>query len=226
MSLADIIAKQKLAKAAATAPAPVATPTPTPAPSGGLKIGLKIGAKPAVAPAPEKPVENRLTSGLNILLNQKPAVVESEPQVEGMTLDSLADMDISDINEQSTPHPLHTFDDEIPCTAPERDLPEDLTEGQRQFVAQIDSIYEIMHDPELFGNMVKIIMQEMNENPDYVNLMADDDVHALIRGLRSSMGLAKIKKAEKSVKGRAAKKATPATAMAGTLDELFNSEDF
>lgn len=144
-----------------------------------------------------------------------------------MSLDDLADSTDDGLEPATTVIPdVSGYADEIPATAPARELPADLSDSQRAFVVQLDSIYEIVHDPELFGNMIRTIMQELQEQPEYMNLIADQDVHTMIRGLRSSMGLAKIKKAEKATKSRGSKKAPPTTAMANTLDEMFNSEDW
>jgi hypothetical protein len=142
-----------------------------------------------------------------------------------MTLDDIAG-DESTL-EVSRPNP-YAFHDEIPVTAPDRELPADLIDGQKAFVTQLNGIYEVIHDPELFGQMIRVIMQEMQEHPDYVNLMVDQDVHTMIRGLRDSMGMARVKKAEKKTRasGGKAKSSPGGAAMASTLDEMFNADDF
>jgi hypothetical protein len=120
------------------------------------------------------------------------------------------------------------YSDEIPADAPARDLPDDLTESQQQFITLVDGIYTVLYDPELFGSMIRNIMDELQNNPEYDKLLADQDVNTMMRGLRESMGMAKIKKAEKTRgNGRTGAKASKvASAMVSTLDEMFNSEDF
>lgn len=98
------------------------------------------------------------------------------------------------------------FIDEIEATAPDRDLPPELEVGQLQFVESLDGIYGVLNDPEMFGQSVRIIMMELQENPEYIKLISDTDVHTMIRAMRNTMGLARIKKQEKSRKSPAGKK--------------------
>ena len=158
-------------------------------------------------------------------------IVDSPSRADAgiFSLDDLASSESE--GEESAPREPTTgryfFADEIPSTAPTRELPDDLTESQQAFVHSLNSIYEIVHDPELFGQVIRQIMQELQENPDYTKIMADQDVHTMLRGLRQSMGLAKIKKAEKATKTRAGSKAAPkAAALAGTADAMFNDSDW
>lgn len=250
--LADIIAKQKAAKAAAisggkdagtqtdvqrgtdagdspvAAPVGVAGGATAPVKSASrLTFGVKAAAKPSAAPAQPKPAS----------VPQGPATSPNDPRVAAiiasipvadeadpvdMTLDDLNALDVSTVNEVSR----FRHEDEIPCTAPTRELPEDLTRQQKLFVDSLDSIYTIVHDPDLFGGMIRTIMQELQENPEYVKLMGDTDVHTLIRGLRESMGMAQVKKAEKTRKAPAGKKISKAVtdSMLSTLDELNASD--
>lgn len=99
------------------------------------------------------------------------------------------------------------FADEIEATAPERDLPADLESGQLLFVEQLDNLYQVLNDPEMFGQTVRLVMMEMQENPEYEKLVSDHDVHTMIRAMRNTMGLARIKKQAKS---RTAKNSTAA----------------
>lgn len=142
-------------------------------------------------------------------------VSDSAPDVEaggsgsaGFSLDDIAKLD-----EQSTPQLRKEstgagFLDEIEATAPDRDLPADLTTQQLNFVEQLDGIYGILHDPEMFAQAVRIVMVELQENPEYIKLVSDPDVHTMMRGMRNSMSLARVKKQEKSRKaGGGTKKA-------------------
>lgn len=120
------------------------------------------------------------------------------------------------------------YSDEVPATAPTRELPEDLDETQKSFVMLLNGIYSVLYDPELFGQMVRNIMSELQENPEYEKLLADEDVNAMMRGLRESMGMAKIKKAEKTKGGGRTGKAAvvKASALASTIDGMFDDGDF
>lgn len=216
-----MIAKQKAAQEAKASANPTPTPpaetsmpvAPAETPKAQLKFGIKKDSTPAVAPQ---------TVASGPVVDKSDAVKDSTV----MSLDDLAGSEDEGSTHGSTTSGMAAFADEIPATAPERELPADLTDSQRAFVQTLDSVYEIVHDPDLFGNMIRTIMAELQECPDYMSLVADQDVHTMIRGLRSSMGLAKIKKAEKSTKARGSKKAPPTTAMMTTADEIFNSDDW
>lgn len=124
--------------------------------------------------------------------------------------------DIAGFDETVAP-PIHQasgFDDEIEATAPDRDLPADMTSQQMMFVESLDSIYQVLNDPELFAQSVRMIMLELQENPEYIKLISDQDVHTMIRAMRNTMGLAKIKKQEKTRKA----KGTTAAKKRGTID--------
>lgn len=124
------------------------------------------------------------------------------------SLEDLAGFEASDETAPSRPELGSGFDDEIEATAPDRILPPDLTQQQMNFVESLDGIYPVLHDPELFGQAVRIIMLEMQEHKEYKKLIADQDVHTMIRGMRNTMGLARIRKQEKSRKaGGGTKKA-------------------
>lgn len=239
MSLANLIAMQKAAKEAKESKGSGDETQGSVVDNGNP---VAVAADPASDSAPVKPKLNFIGRKPNDSKAQVavPATAGSagvggsgngglgNPKAGSLSLDDLANNeDSGDDSFDSDDRGEYAFPDEIPATAPTRDLPDDLSDSMKSFVTLLDGIYEIVHDPELFGNMIRTIMQEMQENPDYTKILADQDVHTMIRGLRSSMGLAKIKKAEKSTKTRAGAKKTPAvSAMAGTLDELFNADDF
>jgi hypothetical protein len=119
-------------------------------------------------------------------------------------------------------HPTSMLEGETAATAPTRDLPADLEEGQRTFVESLDSLYDVLFDAELFGNVTKSLMQELQENPEYIKLIVDEDVHTMLRGMRDSMGLARIKKVEakRSPSTGASRKKAPAAAVSESMNLL------
>ena len=132
-----------------------------------------------------------------------PAVVESgilDGPVFGLA--DLAGFDSSDTPEVRAREERQPsgFDDEIEATAPERIFSPEMTPQMLSFIESLDSIYPVLHDPDLFGQAVRIIMLELQEHPEYKKLVGDQDVHTMIRGMRNTMGLARIRKQEKSRK--------------------------
>lgn len=61
-------------------------------------------------------------------------------------------------------------------------------------------------------------MIELQENQEYEKLLSDSDVHTMIRGMRRTMGLARVRKQEKS---RKAKTNTNARKKAGVSDDAM-----
>lgn len=98
------------------------------------------------------------------------------------------------------------FADETPAVKPTRDLPADITKEQLGFVDMIDGIYEIIHDPDLLGGVIRNIMVELKSNAEYTKLMAPEDFRTMVRGMRESMGLARVKKQESKAKKSAPRK--------------------
>lgn len=135
---------------------------------------------------------------------------DSGPTVSAeFSLEDLAGFEATDETAPTRPQLIASgFEDEIEATAPERPVDPSLSVQQQSFIESLDGIYPVLHDPELFGQAVRIIMLELQEHPEYKPLLADQDVHTMIRGMRNTMGLARIRKQEKSRKtGGATKKA-------------------
>ena len=185
----------QMRKAKAQAPAVEAAPVaPAETPKRGLGLNLlKAGAVAAAPPAP-KPAAT-------------PAPKPAPKLDDTFSLEDIASMDASSI-EPAKETSGSGFFDEIEATAPDRDLPGDLTSQQLGFVEQLDGIYQVQNDADMFAQAVRVIMMELQENPEYIKLVSDQDVHSMIRGMRNSMGLARIRKQEKSRKtGTSTKKA-------------------
>lgn len=117
------------------------------------------------------------------------------------TINSLDDLDQLE-SEGIAPRPSMTsaFADETPAEKPTRELPEGLSKEQLGFIDMIDGVYEVVHDGELLGGVIRNIMIELQNNPEYMKLVAPDDIRTWVRGMRESMGLAKIKKQESKAK--------------------------
>lgn len=174
--LKKLFAKKEQPSEAVPAAAEQATPAVKPT---GIKLGFKAAGKPAAQPA--------------VLASQ---AERQEPQ-QIDSLDDLANLEVAAIPEVS---PRVGFADETPATAPLRDLPDDLSQSQKQFVDLIDGIYQIVHEPDMLGTVIKSIMIELKSNPQYMKLVAPDDVRTWIRAMRENMGLARIQKAETKAK--------------------------
>lgn len=95
---------------------------------------------------------------------------------------------------------LGQFDDETPAQAPTRELPDDLDSGSLSFISLIDDVYGVLGDSDLLGNVIRSIMIELKSQPQYMRLVADDDIRTWVKSMRNTMGMARIKKTEEKAK--------------------------
>lgn len=213
--LQKLLAMQK-AKAAGTSIAETPAQTPTPA----------VSESEPAKPAPPYSTSLKLLAGIKaakpVMDDPAPAKPVVDTDSIGFDLADLAAMDAGSIDatqprEQTT---ISGYFDEIEATAPDRDLPADLTQQQRLFIESLDGIYQILHDAELFAQSVRNVMIELDENPEYTKLISDHDVHTMIRGMRNSMGMARIKKQEKSRKGGTGRAASKSKGKAASSEAL------
>jgi hypothetical protein len=172
---------------------------PAPGKPKGLGLNLAgagraVGA--AIRPATQRNISQpRAGSG----------VADTDSAKDDGAVFGLADLAAFNADDESAPAKSPSqldsgFLDEIEATAPDRELPPELTKQQSDFVESLDGIYSVLTDPDLFGQQVRTIMLELQENPEYIKLVQDQDVSTMIRGMRNTMGLARIKKQEKSRK--------------------------
>lgn len=211
--------------------APVA-PSPTQSDAVRSPVADSASADAVVADAgaviesnPTAPASPPLTGAVGGLarlaaLSPKPAP-QSEPVPESGVY-SLADIEES---ESLGVAPITGFyTDMVPAEMPPRELPPELTQGQQEFLELTSGIYTCMNDPAMFSNVIRSFMQELQQHNEYDQLLVDADVNAMMAGLRSSMGMAKIKKQEKAAPRQ--KKAAKTSAMVSTLDDMFDDSDF
>lgn len=115
------------------------------------------------------------------------------------------------------------FNDEVPADSPPRNL-EGLEKQQLMFVESLDSVYKIVHEPDMLGGVIKNIMMELAQKPEYRKLIQPKDIHTMIKGMRDSMGMAKIRKEESKAKRTGGRKKTSKVDDLDTLaalDEAF-----
>lgn len=190
----------KVEAVAETAPANESKPSAPLKIGAGLKLGKSI-ASPAV------PAQKVATPATGLKLGSLPkasatTVQSAAPAIpDDLDLSALASLDTSEIPAiEARESSAMQFPDEIEATAPIRELPEDLTAQQLTFIESLDTIYEVLHDTDLLGQSIRMVMQELQNNPEYTKLVSDHDVHTMIKSIRNVMGITKIRKDEKSAK--------------------------
>lgn len=223
MSLNKLLAMQKAAReaqaeskgeSAAKPPLAVAKKDSPAEPESGAGSGTALPTESSTpAPNPKRlPFGNKpKPSPSTALVPAKPAAPPAKK--ESLSLDNLGSFDVSSIDElddTDVPEEFAGFHDEIEATAPDRELPEDLSAEGHAFVESLNRIYEILNDSEMFGQQIRQLMMELQENPEFQELLSDQDVHVMIRAMRNTMGLARVKKQSKQRKsGTTAKSRAP-----------------
>lgn len=184
-----------------------AEPAPAAPPKVGKGLGLNLATAGRVVGGGRnaKPASGVRSGGASASVHERESR-EDDGAVFGLA--DLAGFDASDDTAPSRSYADEGFLDEIEATAPERAITADLTPAQMNFIESLDSIYPVLHDPDLFGQAVRVIMLELQENKEYKKLICDQDVSTMIRGMRNTMGLAKIRKQEKSRKSGGAAKSS------------------
>lgn len=88
----------------------------------------------------------------------------------------------------------------LEATKPDRVVPDDADKGMLQFVSTMDSVYEVLDEPDMLGAVIRNIMVELKSYPHYAKMIAPEDVRTWVKSMRATMGLAKIKKTEAKTK--------------------------
>lgn len=159
--------------------------------------------KPATSLATTSATASRLVNEGELREGADIANVSESAEGYVLSLDDLDSLSESAGLDESTGVDGYLFVGREKVTAPDRSYDFELNESQQGFVGLLDGIYEVLNDAPAFGSMIRTIMLELQENGEYRRLLADSDVNAMMRGLRDSMGMARIKKTEKT-KGRSA----------------------
>lgn len=158
----------------------------------GLKLGGAIGkgAKPAAKPAAK--------SG---------GAGTRKKSTDGLSLDDLENMEDPGTHRPKAEGAQAIYGDHVEATKPIRDVEalladadDEAKSGMESFISLLDGVYEILDDPEMLGNVTRNIMMELKSNPQYMRLVADEDIQTLVRAMRASMGLARIKKTNAKAK--------------------------
>lgn len=182
-SLKDLVAKQKNAQAAKPAlklqapkaASPVGESTPASHPQQPKTLKLTLNKTPVqAAPATE----------------QQEPVKESPPEIETVpsrvsTAESLsAAVDIS-----------AELDGCIAAGDASNPQDGDAPDAMAVFAAEVKRVEELFEEPELLSQVLRTIMVELQEHPEFEEVMSAEDIGMMSRAMRDVLGLASIKKA-------------------------------
>ncbi len=197
--------------------AAVESSTVTPAPTSGFKIG---GQKPSVpaesagvtTPQASVPPPAKSIGGFKIGGGGSPSPTKEESIPVAETPPAGATV-------ESAP-PKVRFDDERPATAPQRELPDDVSAEVKRFVANLDNLQALAPEPELASSAIRGIMIELKHNPAYMKHVSPDDVRVMIQVMRETMGLTKATKEKAAAKRTASKNKVTSAEVQSVMDEF------
>jgi hypothetical protein len=205
-------------------PAPAGAATPSFGPQSGSAIGNPFARLKLEANSESDDAESARVTGAAPAIGHPFAGRLPVPNSVGPADSGVAS--VNDVNESGAEESASLADvlgdmrasqfaDETPATAPIRDLtqlealtnnPDEVAaeKARKQmlgFIGLIDQVYETHHDPELLSGVIRSIMMELKQNPNYINnanpIVHKTDVRTWVRAMRHSMGLAQIRKSEK-----------------------------
>ena len=219
---------------------------------GGIKLG---GPKPAggTVPAPSGPAESSsgttapASSGIKLgglrlgnpagssngsqSGNPTPAVgtpTSAGSNVGGLGLLDIASLDTGETKldfERTIQDAEGDYLDQVPATAPDREIPEGMAEHAIAFMKSLDSIYNLHNDREMFVSVVSKIMSEMQEDKSLAKLLAPEDANAIMRGMRQAAGMAQVKKVKATEKRKGGSSKNSAI-QAAAMDSLLSVAGF
>lgn len=131
--------------------------------------------------------------------------VDAKPKPKPvMDLTGLATMDVSGVTETRKDSDLDSeqiisqFMDQMSADKPERELPADAESDLVELMSAMDSLYDMVHEPEMFGDALKMFMVELKSHPQYADQIQPSDIRLIVQGSRRAGLNARIKKAEKA----------------------------
>lgn len=77
---------------------------------------------------------------------------------------------------------------------PARDIPSTATPQQLEFISQLDSVYGVQHDAQLFSQVIRNLMIDMKDDPAMEVFISDSDIRVMVRGMREALGVARQQK--------------------------------
>ena len=78
-------------------------------------------------------------------------------------------------------------------------------EAAREFLATLHGVKDILTDPDSLTHAIRVIMVGLSEHPHYEEMIEPEDLGLMMRGMRESLGAARILKAANK-KGKGSKK--------------------
>jgi hypothetical protein len=168
---------------------------------------------PAEALPPAKPAGFKIGG-----FKPAPTAAPSDAAPQAKPTESVPQVPLSPEPELAAPTPA--FPDQTPATAPQRSLPEDISEAAARFVSNLDHLHTLTPEPELATAAISSIMIELRSNPQYINHIMPEDVRVIIQMQRETMALAKITK-EKKVSKRSPKVKEDTARVLKDLEDAF-----
>ncbi len=95
----------------------------------------------------------------------------------------------------------------------------DVTKEAEAFIQNLESLKESFDKPDIIGQQLRSIMTDLANNPEFEEFLAPEDGNTMVRGLRSSYGIAVAVKAARK-KGPKKSKTSVSADTQASIDEI------
>lgn len=95
-------------------------------------------------------------------------------------------------------------------------------QGLQSFLDNMHSIPELYENPEILSSQIRSIMEDLQDNPHFIDHICVEDIGLMVRGMREALGVAQIKKSAAKSKrtGSTSKSSVMKNAMSEMLADM------
>lgn len=175
----------------------------------GLDFLKDIAQKKADELAKEKATESaskpkfNFSVGIKAPLKLPPTEKEVVKESDGSVATSAGDSTrITPKSEQKTEVDLHvstSLPGESPAANSPLDLKPEVAERMKMFTDSLDTLRAAFDDVELMPQIVRQIMLDMQETPEFLEMLSDKDINLMMDSFYKTMAIARASKEKKKV---------------------------
>lgn len=156
---------------------------------------------------------------------KKPAIkLASKPKSGAATKESESALPSPDTADTEKPepqkaNPREMMPGEVPASSANESQPGDMDAKMQAFKALVDKVPTLFDDADLMGQALRKIMSDLQTNPEFFEMLVDENIHNMVRGFKDTMGAAQIKA---QAKKKPSSRSKPSKLDANDLGELDN----
>ena len=121
---------------------------------------------------------------------------------------------------EDSPDEIAPLEGESNAVEDAKSLPEGIDEQQIAFVESLRSLEACFEDVDLVPQIIRTILVSLQEHPEFIEMLSDENRHQMMKGTYKAMGIARASKAKKVSKKSPTKASAKAASAAATREEL------